>query len=97
MATPEGKVKDKVKKLLKQYGVYWHCPVMNGLGAPSLDFICCVRGRFFGIETKAGDKQATPRQESTMADIRKAGGYCFLVNEATGLDELEVWLREVCD
>lgn len=95
--TPEGVVKAKVKELLKKYNCYWHCPVMNGMGAPSLDFICCARGRFFGIETKAGNKQPTPRQESTMEDIRKAGGYCFLVNEVEGMEELEVWLREVCD
>ena len=61
MATPEGRVKAKVKALLKKYNAYWHCPVQNGMGAPSLDFICCLRGKYFGIETKAGNKKGTGR------------------------------------
>lgn len=89
--TPEGKVKDKVKKVLKQFGAYWHCPVQNGLGAPSLDFIGCFHGMYYGIETKAGNKQPTPRQTSTMQDIEAAGGKTFLINEVTGTTELEAW------
>ena len=90
--TPEGKVKEKVKKLLKAHGAYYHMPVQNGMGAPSLDFIGCHRGLYYGIETKAGNKQPTPRQETTIAQIRAAGGLAFVVNEVSGLDELEAWL-----
>ena len=92
MSTPEGVVKNKVKKLLTEFNVYWHMPVQNGMGAPSLDFICCHEGRFFGIETKAGNKKPTPRQETTMNQIRLAGGLAFLVNEVEGLQELREWL-----
>jgi hypothetical protein len=92
MSTPEGVVKNKVKKLLTEFNAYWHCPVQNGMGAPSLDFICCHEGRYFGIETKAGNKKPTPRQETTMNQIRLAGGLAFLVNEVEGLDELREWL-----
>ncbi len=92
MATPEGAVKERVKRLLREHGAYWHCPVQNGLGAPSLDFICCHEGRYFGIETKAGNKKMTPRQETTSNAIRLAGGLAFLVNEVEGLDELREWL-----
>jgi hypothetical protein len=95
MATPEGKVKNKVKDLLKKYGAYWHCPVQNGMGSPSLDFICCIKGKYFGIETKAGNKQPTPRQESTIHAIQSAGGRAFVVNEVSGMDLLETWLNEV--
>ena len=95
MSTPEGKVKDKVKKLLKEYGCYWHMPVQNGMGAPSLDFICCVKGKYFAIETKAGNKQPTPRQEETIKTIQRAEGKCFVVNEESGMDTLEIWLKEV--
>lgn len=95
MATPEGKVKNKVKDLLKKYNAYWHCPVQNGMGSPSLDFICCIRGKYFGIETKAGNKQPTPRQESTINAIQLAGGRAFVVNEESGMDLLETWLKEV--
>ena len=83
--TPEGKVKAKVKELLKEHGAYWHCPVQNGLGAPSLDFVCCHRGLYFVVETKAGNKQPTPRQEITINQIRLAGGLAFVVNESEGI------------
>ena len=91
--TPEGKVKEQVKKLLKAHKAYYHMPVMNGMGAPTLDFICCHGGRFFAIETKAGNKQPTPRQEITMTEIAFAGGFVFLVNEESGLDILEAYLQ----
>ena len=90
--TPEGKVKAKVKELLKEHGAYWHMPVQNGMGAPSLDIIGCHRSRYFGVETKAGNKKPTPRQLLTMDQIRKAGGLAFLVNEVEGMNELREWL-----
>ena len=90
--TPEGRVKAQLKKLLAEHGAYYHMPVQNGMGAPSLDFICCHRGCYFGIETKAGNKKPTPRQETTMKQIRLAGGLAFLINEVEGLDELREWL-----
>ena len=90
--TPEGKVKAKVKELLKEHGAYWHCPVQNGMGAPSLDFVCCHRGLYFAIETKAGNKQPTTRQEITINQIRLAGGLAFVVNESEGMNELREWL-----
>ena len=95
--TPEGKVKEKVKRLLQRHNVYWFMPVQNGLGAVGLDFHCCVNGKAFFIETKAGNKKPTPRQENTMNTIRLSGGKCFVVNEASGYDTLELWLSEVDD
>jgi len=92
--TPEGRVKEVVRKLLKKHGCYWHMPVQNGMGAPSLDFICCLNGHYFAIETKAGNKRPTPRQERTIGEIQRAGGRCFVVNEVEGLDALEAWLKE---
>ena len=92
--TPEGKVKEKVKKILKKYSVYQHWPVLNGMGAPTLDCVGCANGRFFAIETKAANKQPKPRQEITMRDMRAAGATVFLVNEVEGMNELESWLQE---
>lgn len=93
-ATPEGKVKSRVKKVLTLHGAYYHLPVMNGMGAPSLDFVCCHTGRYFAIETKAGNKQMTDRQAMTAAAMRQAGAAVFLINEETGTDALECWLGE---
>lgn len=92
--TPEGKVKDRVKKLLQSYGAYYHMVVTNGMGAPTLDFIGCYLGRFFAIETKAGSKQMTDRQELTAQVMREAGGTVFLINDETGVEPLKHWLEE---
>lgn len=91
--TPEGKIKEKVKSVLRNYMTYWHCPVQNGMGAPSLDFVGCYRGMFFAIETKAGNKKPTPRQVTTIEDMQAAGAEVFVVNEVSGLEELKNWLE----
>lgn len=92
--TPEGRVKAKVKAVLKQFGAYYHMVVQNGLGAPSLDFVGCHVGKFFAVETKAGKKDMTERQKQTGQVMTEAGAAVFLVNEVYGLAELEQWLRE---
>lgn len=93
--TPEGKVKDKIKKILKEYGAYYYMPVSNGMGAPALDFIACYKGKFLSIEAKAPGKHATPRQVKTMADIRMAGGEALMVDGSKEtIVELLMWLAE---
>jgi len=91
MSTPESKIKEQVKVLLRKYQAYFHMPVMNGLGAPTLDFVCCLKGRYFGIETKAPGKKPTPRQENTMKQIREAGGLAFVIDGDMTI--LETWLK----
>jgi hypothetical protein len=91
MSTPEGKVKDRIRSLLKQYGAYWHMPVQNGLGKPALDFHVCHRGRYGGVEAKAPGKKPTPRQLETAKDIEAAGGVVFFIDGDT--TELEHWLQ----
>ncbi len=81
MATPEGKVKDRVKRLLKKHDCYQHWPVQTGYGAPTLDCVGCCSGFFFAVETKAPGKRPTPRQRLTMADMREANGAVFVVGE----------------
>jgi len=95
--TPEGKNKAAVKALLKKYGVYWHMPIQQGLGAPSLDFICCCGGRYLAIETKAPGKRPTPRQYLTMAHIQAARGVVFVIDGTElPLKNLEEFLRVNC-
>lgn len=92
--TPEGKVKSVVDKALVSGGAYKHKPVMNGMGAPALDYHVCHRGVYATIETKDQGKWPTPRQTRTMHDVVKAGGAVFLI---CGLDspdiaQLQGWL-----
>lgn len=95
MTTPEGKVKDKVKKVLKKFGelVYYHMPVQNGMGAPTLDFIVCAAGYFLAIETKAPGGKPTQRQVVTMENMRAAHGFVFVVANDDDLDRLEETLN----
>lgn len=82
MRTPEGKVKDKVVKILKQYGVYYFFPVTGGFGMSGIpDIICCHNGRFIAIECKAGKNKTTALQDAHLARIRAAGGVAVVINE----------------
>ena len=102
--TPEAKVKERIRNLLKAHGAYWHSPVQNGMGTPALDFHVCHKGRYAGIEAKAPTKHLTPRQEITRREIGRAGGVVFVIGEIdlrnvlhekheySGMAELEAWL-----
>lgn len=92
--TPEGKIKDQVKKVLKDRGTaldqFW-C-VQNGMGSPALDCIGCYCGYHFEIETKAPGKKPTPRQEQTIAKKLLAGCPVFVIDGQEGIDRLTEWL-----
>ena len=78
----ESKVKDKIKKLLKAYGVYYFMPqggYFGNIGVP--DFVCCYHGLFLAIEAKAGDNQPTARQLEHINNIKNHGGRCLVINE----------------
>ena len=77
--TPEGKVKEKVKKILQAHGAYYHMPVQNGMGKPSLDFVCCHEGRFLAIETKTEKGDLTLRQKATIEEMQKAGAIVLVI------------------
>jgi Holliday junction resolvase len=80
--TPEKKVKDKVVKLLKSYGIYYFFPATHGFGRSGVpDVVCCFNGKFLAVECKAGTNKPTVLQEKEMADIRSAGGTTFVINE----------------
>lgn len=103
--TPEGKVKVQIKQLLASYApIYVNCPVPGGYGEPMLDFVCCYRGHFFMIETKADGKELKPRQELCSEQVHEAGGKVFVVTGPTGDPtawmgylELVTWLNEIRD
>jgi hypothetical protein len=83
MATPESKVKLKVKKVLDELGAYHFSPMMTGYGHSGVpDIIVCYSGMFIGIECKSGKNVPTLLQESNMKRIRGAGGYTIVVNES---------------
>jgi pantoate kinase len=87
--TPEAKVKEKIKKILKEHDVYFAMPMGTGYGNSGVpDFLCCVDGKFLAIEAKAGKGVPTALQEKNMRDIKAAGGITVVINE----DDLD-WLK----
>jgi hypothetical protein len=92
--TPEGKVKDAIKKELRKRDIWYFMPMQNGFGVVGIpDFICCYKGRFVAIETKAPGKRGctTPNQDRTLAEIATHGGWAVVVDDVQQLiDFLEV-------
>ena len=87
--TPEGRVKEAVKKYLKSIGAYYYMPQSNGMGrvgAP--DFIVCYRGRFYAIETKAPGKRGntSPNQDREIAAINAAEGVALVIDDVSQLE-----------
>lgn len=52
-------------------------PVPGGYGGQSVDFLCCVNGRFVAIETKRPKGEATKRQSIYLDEVIAAGGIGF--------------------
>jgi hypothetical protein len=95
--TPEGKVKQKVKTILKARGIWFFMPQNVGMGSSGVpDFICCVpltahstAGKFLAIETKAPGKRrnTTALQDIQIAAIRAAWGWALVVDDPAQLEE----------
>lgn len=88
--TPEGAVKEGVKKLLKSRDIWYYMPVSNGMGQHGIpDFICCVppSGKFLAIETKAPGRTnaVTPLQERAIGNIRSAHGWAIVIDDVSQL------------
>lgn len=94
MTTPEGAVKQAIRKILDITKAYYAMPMGSGYGNSGVpDFLVCHRGRFIGIEAKAGKGKTTALQDRNLAEIVMAGGVALVVNESN-LDELREMLDE---
>lgn len=99
--TPEGKVKRKIKELLKSYGsdVYYFMPAMGSFGKSGVpDIVACVRGAFVGIEVKADKKKNPPTelQNKNLEEIRTATGHALVI-DGGDLEFLKGYLEGVID
>ena len=57
-------------------------PIGSGYGNSGVpDFICCVKGKFVGIEAKAGKGKTTLLQDKNLTLIVEAGGWAMVINE----------------
>lgn len=81
--TPEGRVKDALRKVLKTLPhSTWHWPATGGYGRSGVhDVVGCIRGRYVSIECKATPKdQLTALQELEVRSVTAAGGLFFRVD-----------------
>lgn len=95
--TPEGKVKQCVKKILDCYkpGCWYFMPSARAYGQAGVpDFIGVFHHRMFAIETKAGNNKPTPLQVLQMQKIETAGGTVFTIRENT-VYQIADWLRYI--
>jgi pantoate kinase len=93
VTTPEGKVKARVKQILKDLNVYYAMPMGTGYGNSGVpDFLLCWHGWFIGIECKAGDNKPTALQEWNLTEIRRCGGRGYVVTESN-VEELRAILE----
>jgi hypothetical protein len=86
--TPEGRVKNEVKRQLKILGAYQFWPVQTGMGAAAVDCLACLAGWFLGIETKAPGKKPTPLQQITLTKIADAGGLALVIDSVAMAKQL---------
>jgi Holliday junction resolvase len=95
--TPERRVKEQVKKQLKEFGqdIYYFFPATGGYGRNGVpDIIGCLKGNFFAIECKAGRGTTTALQDIEIAKIKQAGGSVWVLNEFT-VQHLSMLLRSL--
>jgi hypothetical protein len=96
--TPEGKMKDRVSKILRKHGAYYFMPVQSRFGTHTLDFLVSVppSGYFLAIETKAKATQTySPRQDLCREEVEASGGMVMLINNQASLDDLDEWLDHI--
>lgn len=91
MTTPEGKLKQEVRAYLKSLGAYQFMAVQTGFGSTTVDFLCCINGKFVAIETKAPGKLPTARQNFVMKQISLAGGIAFA---ADNIERVERYIED---
>lgn len=92
-ATPEKLVKNKIKVILQDGGVYYAMPIGSGYGNAGVpDFLACVNGRFLAVEAKAGKGKTTALQDAHLEKIKAAGGVTMVVNELN-LDQLKETIK----
>lgn len=95
--TPEGKVKAMVKRALGRPLTfhYLFMPVQRGMGAPGLDWFCCINGLFVAIETKVPGAHMTGRQKFTAKQIARAGGLVFVIRDAASIANMLLYLHHL--
>ena len=105
--TPEGRVKDAIKKKIKEINKdsFYFLPVSNGMGRHGIpDFICSIPtkitedmvgdtiGAFVGIEAKTIKGKISPLQTQCLNDISEAYGASIVVWGSDDVDRIDDYI-----
>jgi len=91
--TPEKKVKEKVKHILKELSCYYCMPSTGGYGSSGVpDIIASYRGKFIGIECKANGNKPTALQQKNLTNILNSLGQSLVIDEKN-VDMLELFIK----
>lgn len=91
MPTPESKVKDAIKAVLKKHGAYFFMPATYGYGKSGVpDIVACVASRFVAVECKTIGNDPTTLQYKNLQAIADTGGLACICDETsyTALDHM---------
>ena len=94
--TPEGKIKKRLDKVLKELakaGPLWvYSPQAGPFGKAGVpDRLVLANGQLIGAECKANAyKKPTALQEREMEKIEAAGGICYLVFDDAGIEAVRL-------
>jgi len=93
--TPEGRIKNKLDKMLKSERVWFYSPQAGPFGRAGVpDRVAILGGRFIGIECKADrTKKPTALQLKCMKEIEMAGGKCFVVYDDETIDQVREFIN----
>jgi hypothetical protein len=95
MSTPEGRIKARLDKMLKEEGIWYFSPQAGLYGRAGIaDRVLCAYGRFISVEVKSGPRaKLTKLQEKHASEIIKAHGLWFRVHDQNSINELRDYLR----
>jgi hypothetical protein len=94
--TPEGDVKKEVKKILKEWGVFYFMPVGHMYGRQGAsDFICCYCGTFLAIEVKKDCRTKATKLQTMFGEAVLASKGVWLVIHDENMSLLTSALKRI--
>ena len=77
--TPESRIKKEIKEYIKTIGGFWSTVQGGPYSKPGdPDLVCCIKGRYVGIEVKTATGKLSEIQKIRADEIKCAGGIWIL-------------------
>lgn len=97
MSSPEKNFENRIKKYLEKKGCWFVKFFANAYTSSGIpDILCCVNGRFVGIEVKQEKGKPSLLQKVHLRNIGESGGIGVLVYPS-GYDDLKKLIDNICE